>query len=41
MADDTRRTTLGDAAVNDDDDGDDGDGDDGDGDGDDGRRKRL
>jgi len=35
LADDTRRTTLGDAAVNDD------DGDDGDGDGDDGRRKRL
>jgi len=42
LADDTRRTTLGDAAVNDDDDdGDDDDGDDGDGDGDDGRRKRL
>jgi len=36
LADDTRRTTLGDAAVNDDDDDDDGDGD-----GDDGRRKRL
>jgi hypothetical protein len=39
LADDTRRTTLGDAAVNDDGDGDDGD--DGDDDDDDGRRKRL